>query len=40
MSSIVQITALRKQYDGHEVVRGIDLNVAAGRGGACWCDPR
>ena len=31
MSSIVQITALRKQYDGHEVVRGIDPNVVAGR---------
>ncbi|MGA9033055.1 MAG: ATP-binding cassette domain-containing protein [Sulfuricaulis sp.] len=31
MSSVVQITGLRKQYNGREVVRGIDLNVSAGR---------
>jgi ABC-2 type transport system ATP-binding protein len=31
MSSVVQITGLRKQYNGREVVRGIDLNVPAGR---------
>jgi len=31
MSSVVQITGLRKQYNGREVVRGIDLNVLAGR---------
>jgi lipooligosaccharide transport system ATP-binding protein len=31
MSSVVQITDLRKQYNGREVVRGIDLNVSAGR---------
>ena len=30
MSSVVQITGLRKQYNGREVVRGIDLNVSAG----------
>ena len=31
MSPVVQITGLRKQYNGREVVRGIDLNVLAGR---------
>lgn len=31
MSSIVQITNLRKQYDGREVVRRINLSVSAGR---------
>jgi lipooligosaccharide transport system ATP-binding protein len=31
MSSVVQITGLRKQYDGREVVRGIDLSVSTGR---------
>jgi len=31
MSSVVQITGLRKQYNGREVVRGIDLSVPAGR---------
>ena len=31
MSSVVQITGLRKQYNDREVVRGIDLNVSAGR---------
>jgi len=31
MSSVVQIAGLRKQYNGREVVRGIDLNVSAGR---------
>lgn len=31
MSSVVQITGLRKQYNGREVVRGIDLHVPAGR---------
>lgn len=30
MSSVVQITNLRKQYNDREVVRGIDLTVAAG----------
>jgi ABC-type uncharacterized transport system ATPase subunit len=31
MSSVVQIEGLIKRYDGREVVRGIDLNVPAGR---------
>jgi lipooligosaccharide transport system ATP-binding protein len=31
MSSVVQITGLRKQYNGREAVRGIDLSVPAGR---------
>src|SRR3989344_9332064 len=30
MSSVVQITNLRKQYNDREVVRGIDLDVQAG----------
>jgi lipooligosaccharide transport system ATP-binding protein len=30
MQTVVHITGLRKQYNGREVVRGIDLNVPAG----------
>jgi len=31
MQSVVEIKGLIKRYDNHEVVRGIDLNVPAGR---------